>query len=80
MWLGGDGSREDMENNGPLEHGKKICSSFKSKELLQNQPTSQSRKNSRKEKGCKNQGVTNLPPLGKSRPRDLVAREQMDTY
>ena len=38
MWLGGDGSREDswkgMENHGPLEQGKKICSSFKSKELL----------------------------------------------
>src|ERR1043165_6009889 len=28
----------------------------------------------RKVKGCENQGVTNLPPLEKSHPRDLVAK------
>src|ERR1041384_5925936 len=27
-----------------------------------------------KRKSCENQGVTNLPPLEKSRPRDLVAQ------
>ena len=46
MWLGGGGSREDcgqgFENHGPLEQGKKICSSFKSKELLQIKPTGKS--------------------------------------
>ena len=46
MWLGGEGSREDswkgIENIGPLEQGKKICPSFKSKELLQIKPTSKS--------------------------------------
>ena len=32
-----------------------------------------------KRKGSKNQGVTNLPPLEKSRPRDLVAQETIAT-
>ena len=46
MWLGGDGSKEDfwegMGNHGPLEKINKICSSFKSKELLQMKPTGKS--------------------------------------
>ena len=57
MWLGGDGSREDSwkgpKNQGLLEQGKKICSSSKSKELLQLKPTGKTRKKSEKQKGAK---------------------------
>ena len=46
MWLGWDGSRDDpwkgSKNQGLLDQGKKICSSFKSKELLQIKPTGKS--------------------------------------
>ena len=65
MWLGGDGSREDfwkgLENHGPFEQGKEICSSFKSKELLQIKPTGKSGNKTEKylkSKSFKNQGVT----------------------
>ena len=65
MGLGGDGSREDHWNGsghqGPLEQRKKICSSSKSKELLQIKPTGKSRNKPEKflnSKSCKIQGVT----------------------
>src|SRR4051812_28936728 len=64
-------------NQGPLEHGKKICSSFKSKEVLKIKSNSKSINKSEKfleKESSKIQDVTNLPPLEKSRPRDLVAQ------
>ena len=66
-----------VEDHGSLGQRKKICPRFKSKELLQIKPTGKSGNKPEKflkSKSCKNQGVTNLPPLEKSRPRDLVAQ------
>ena len=59
-WIKGD-LWEGLGNQGPLEQGKKICSSSKSKELLKIKPTGKTRKKLRKTKGCKNQGVTEGP-------------------
>src|ERR1041385_4754692 len=62
---------------GPLEHGKKICSSFKSNEVIKIKSNCKSRNKSEKflkKESSKIQGVTNLPPLEKSRPQDLVAQ------
>ena len=77
MWLGGDGSREDSwkgpKNQGPLEQGKKICSSSKSKELLKLKPTGKTRNKPERQKS-QNPGCHKPTPLGKSRPRDLVAQ------
>ena len=72
MGLGGDGSRDDpwkgLGNQGLLEQGTKICSSFKSNELLKTQSNGKSRNKSAKfleKESSKIQGVTNLPPLEK---------------
>src|SRR3954468_17439634 len=62
---------------GSLEHGKEICSSFKSNEVIKIKSNRKSRNKSEKflkKESSKIQGVTNLPPLEKSRPRDLVAQ------
>src|SRR3954466_4672546 len=62
---------------GSLEHGKKICSSFKSNEVIKIKSNRKSRNKSEKfleKESSEIQGVTNLPPLEKSRPRDLVAQ------
>ena len=81
MWLGWVGSRDDpwkrLGNQGLLEQEKKTCSSSKSNELLKIHPNGKSRNKSAKfleKESSKIQGVTNLPPLEKSRPRDLVAQ------
>src|SRR3954469_25076428 len=53
---------------GPLEHGKKICSSFKSNEVIKIKSNSKSRNKSGKfleKESSKIQVVTNLPPLRK---------------
>src|SRR4051812_13434381 len=47
---------------------------FQSNEVLKIQTSGQKPEKLGKRKSCKNQGVTNLPPLEKSRPRDLVAQ------
>ena len=72
MWLGWVGSRGDpgkgLGNQGLLEQGTKICSSFKSNELLKTQSNGESGNKSEKiseKESSKIQGVTNLPPLEK---------------
>src|SRR3954468_16914039 len=53
---------------GSLEHGKKICSSFKSNEVINIKSNRKSRNKSqsfRKKESSEIQGVTNLPPLEK---------------
>src|SRR3954469_24966690 len=62
---------------GLLEHGKEICSSFKSNEVIKIKSSRKSRNKSEKfskKESSEIQGVINLPPLEKSRPRDLVAQ------
>lgn len=70
MGLGWVGSRDDhgkgLGNHGPLEHGKKICSSLKSKEFLEIQPKGKSRNKSGKfleKESSKIQGVKNYLAL-----------------
>src|SRR3954464_3516681 len=53
---------------GSLEHGKKICSSFKSNEVIKIKSNHKSRNKSEKfskKESSEIQGVTNLPPLEK---------------
>src|SRR3954454_13829221 len=53
---------------GLLEHGKEICSSFKSNEVIRIKSNRKSRNKSEKfskKESSKIQGVTNLPPLEK---------------
>src|SRR3954462_3618943 len=62
---------------GPLEHGKEICSSFKSNEVIKIKSNRKSRNKSEKfskKESSEIQDVIDLPPLEKSRPRDLVAQ------
>ena len=52
---------------GPLEHGKKICSSFKSNEVIKIKSNRKSRNKSEKfskKESSKIQGFTNLPASG----------------
>jgi len=58
---------------GALEHGNEICSSSSPTRCSRTKQAGKNAKN-REKKSCENQGVTNLPPLEKSRPRDLVAQ------
>src|SRR3954467_4344620 len=53
---------------GPLEHGKEICSSFKSNEVIKIKSNRKSKNKSEKfleKESSEIQGVTNLPPLEK---------------
>src|SRR3954464_7793192 len=55
-------------DQGPLEHGKEICSSFKSNEVIKIKSNRKSRNKSEKfskKESSEIQGVTNLPPLEK---------------
>src|SRR3954466_6253929 len=55
-------------DQGSLEHGKKICSSFKSNEVIKIKSSRKSRNKSEKfskKESFEIQGVTNLPPLEK---------------
>src|SRR3954468_12615208 len=64
-------------DQGPLEHGKKIFSSFKSNEVIQIKSNCKSRNKSEKfskKESSEIRDVTDLPPLEKSRPRDWVAQ------
>src|SRR4051794_15944991 len=64
-------------DQGSLEHGKKIWSSFKSNEVINIKSYRKARNKSErfsKKESSEIQGVTDLPPLEKSRPRDLVAQ------
>ena len=58
---------------GHLSMEKRICSSSSPSRCSRTKPVAKTRKTAKK-KSCENQGVTNLPPLEKSRPRDLVAQ------
>ena len=46
----------------------------KATEPLEKEKQSKNQINQKKKKGAKNQAVTNLPPLKKSRSQDLVAQ------
>src|ERR1041385_758595 len=62
---------------GTLEHGKELCSSFKSNEVIKIKFNRKSRNKSAKfskKESSKIQDVTDLPPLEKSHPRYLVAQ------
>jgi hypothetical protein len=64
-------------NQGLLEHGKEICSSFKSNEVIKIKSNRKSRNKSEKfskKESSEIRDVIDLPPLEKSRPRDLVAQ------
>src|SRR3954464_11180741 len=64
-------------NKGLLEHGKEICSSFQSNKVIKIKSNRKSRNKSEKfskKESSEIQDVTYLPPLEKSRPRDLVAQ------
>src|SRR3954466_7091488 len=64
-------------DQGLLEHGKEICSSFKSNEVIKIKSNRKSRNKSEKfskKESSEIQDVTDLPPLEKSRPQDLVAQ------
>src|SRR4051812_10580559 len=55
-------------DQGSLEHGKEICSSFKSNEVIKSKSNRKSRNKSEKfskKESSEIQGVTNLPPLEK---------------
>src|SRR4051812_36927973 len=64
-------------DQGSLEHGTEICSSFKSNEVIKIKSNHKSRNKSEKfskKESSEIRDVTDLPPLEKSRPRDLVAQ------
>ena len=63
-WIKGRILERFLENQGPLEQGKKICSSSKSKELLQIKPTGKSRNKPEKQKS-QNPGCHKPTPLRK---------------
>src|SRR3954469_11878510 len=69
--------------HGLVEHGKEICSSFKSNEVIKIKSNRKSRNKSEKfskKESSEIRDVTDLPPLEKSRPRDWLLREPSQTY
>ena len=66
MWLGWDGSRDDLweslENQGPLEQGKKNMLKFQVQRVASQANQLTKLETNQKRKSCKNQGVTVLPP------------------
>ena len=74
-------SWQGFENDEPLGRGNEDdFPGGKATEPLQKEKQSKNQINQKKKKRAKIQAVTNLPPLKKSRPRDLVAQGTSMTW